>query len=149
LKSFVRKNHIDVLENLVILNEQSFQTSVSFLPDQTRLPLPIHWPIHLSVASSTLHPFDLQVRATPLRPLAFHLGNQGVSMQSDQRSQSPATSPLSRRSILKGSASIAAATAVATATGLINVTASAAQPDKTSAPIAAAFNSHEDFPGGI
>jgi hypothetical protein len=70
-------------------------------------------------------------------------------MQSDQRSHSQATSLLSRRSILKGSASIAAATAVGSAAGLFNVTASGAQPNKTSNPSTTAFNSHEDFPGGV
>ena len=70
-------------------------------------------------------------------------------MQSDQRSYSPATSPLSRRSILKGSASIAAATAVGSAAGLFNVATSAAQPNKTGNPGATAFSSHEDFPGGV
>jgi hypothetical protein len=70
-------------------------------------------------------------------------------MQSDQRSHSQATSLLSRRSILKGSASIAATTAVGSAAGLFNVTASGAQPNKTSNPSTTAFNSHEDFPGGV
>jgi hypothetical protein len=66
-------------------------------------------------------------------------------MQSDQPIQSQATSFLSRRSLLKGSAAIATA-AAGSSIGLFNVTAAAAAlPGSTGAIL----HSHEDMPGGV